>query len=340
MYLNSDILFSTTGSIYGREITQHLGILIERAEVSTDIAADELIAVLDHRSAALAEAMNRRARDIGADAVVGVDFKTEALNGKLVCSMTGNAVRLKAAEAEEKAPEAEPAAEKAAEVKPEAKPAEVQAEAEPEAKPVEAQIEPEPEEKPAEPAKKVKIRKRYMPWKCHSCNTNNDWQFQYCPKCGEIRHFSWKCSGCGQDNPSEYKFCPGCGKTRSRDEEHIITYTEAEYKSMDKETLYNKLEGMNSAAEIYEYMRGLYSNETDDTIHSFLEVLRNNVRLEKKFGNGKAGTIDQIKAFLDYGQRVFQIDYTGDTIICPSCGHAQDANRKTCKHCNVMLIKR
>ena len=336
MYLNSDILFSTTGSIYGREITQHLGILIEREAVSSDIAADEMVAALDNRYAALADKMNRRAKDIGADAVVGVDFKMDALNDKLVFSMTGNAVRLKAVCAEENAPAAE-----AAEAKQEeAKPAEEKPEAKLEEKAAELQPEPIQEEKPAEPVKKIKIRKRYMPWKCHSCNTSNDWQFQYCPKCGEIRHFAWKCSECGQDNPSEYKFCPGCGKTRSRDEEHIISYTEAEFKSMDKKTLYAKLESMNSAAEIYEYMRGLYSNETDDTIHSFLEVLRNNVRLEKKYGNGKEGTIDQIKAFLDYGQRVFQIDYTGDTIICPSCGHAQDANRKTCKHCNVMLVRK
>lgn len=339
MYLNFDILFSTTGSVYGREITQHLGILIER-----EVAAAEDVAAMNTQYAALAAAMNARAKDIGADAVVGVDFKLDALGDKLVFSMTGNAVRLKPAEAPEIAPEAAPAdAEVAAS---EAKPAEQPAEAPaPEEKPVEQPAEAPAESekvefKSAEPVKKIKVRRRYMPWKCHKCDSTNDWQFQYCPKCGEIRHFDWKCAGCGQHNPSEYKFCPGCGKTRTREEENIISYSEAEYKSMDKQALYDKLEEMESAAEIYEYMRGLYGNETDDTIHAFLEVLRNNVRLEKLHGNGKIGTINQIKAFFDYGKRPLQIDYSGDTIICPSCGYAQPSNRKNCKHCNVMLVKR
>ena len=342
MYLNTDIIFSTTASICGSEITQHLGILAERSVISVSDAA-ELVAAMDTQYAALADAMNRRARDIGADAVVGVNFAADRLDGGLLLSITGNAVRLKETEAAEEAPEAvqQPEEEKKEEASPAVIPEEKAEEA-----PAEEKIEFIPAEteqvefKPAEPAQKPKVRKRYLPWKCHKCDSSNDWQFHYCPKCGEIRHFDWKCSACGQDNPSEYKFCPGCGKTRKREDEHIIHYSEAEFKSMDKQALYDKLEEMESAAEIYEYMRGLYGNETDDTIHAFLEVLRNNVRLEKLHGNGKTGTINQVKAFFDYGKRPFQIDYSGDTIVCPSCGHAQPSNRKNCMRCNMMLINK
>ena len=105
MYLNTDIIFSTTASICGSEITQHLGILAERSVISVSDAA-ELVAAMDTQYAALADAMNRRARDIGADAVVGVNFAADRLDGGLLLSITGNAVRLKETEAAEEAPEA------------------------------------------------------------------------------------------------------------------------------------------------------------------------------------------------------------------------------------------
>lgn len=336
MFLNSDVLFSTNGSVLGREIAAQKGILIENFVTSAELSAEETAAALDAAYTALAGALAAQAKEIGADGVTCAAYRMDCVGNKLIVSLSGNAVKF--AEAAEAPVEAEPEAE-AVEI-PEA---EAEAQPEAEAAPVEApaaeEIELKPEAAPAERAPKAKVRPRYLPWTCHNCETTNGWQFQYCPKCGEIRHFPWKCSACGQDNPSEYKFCPGCGKTRSRKEEHIINYSEAEYKSMDKQALYDKLEDMESAAEIYEYMRGLYGNETDDTIHAFLEVLRNNVRLEKLHGNGKIGMINQIKAFFDYGKRPFEIDYSGDTIVCPSCGHAQPANRKNCVRCDVMLVR-
>ena len=219
MYLNTDILFSTAGSICGREITQHLGILAKRALISANTDA-ETLAAMDTQYAALAGEMHKRAQDIGADAVVGVDFFMEQMQGnRLLLSLTGNAVRLKPVE------EAGEAAEIIAEIPAEEqKVIETGAEEIPE-EPAAEMIDPEPEEAPEEASAQVEETPdpdRYLPWKCHKCDTDNDWQFLYCPKCGEIRHFDWKCSACGQENPSEYKFCPGCGKTRTREEEHII----------------------------------------------------------------------------------------------------------------------
>ena len=343
MFLNSDVLFSTADAVYGREIADQKGILIENFVISANLTAEETAAALDSAYTALAGALAAQAKEIGAGGVTKAAYKLDCVGDKLIVSLSGNAVcfaeaaEIPADPAEAHEEEAVGEAPAAEEAPAEEIPAEEAAEALEEAPQLEEIV-----LKPETAAEKApqKVRPRYLPWTCHNCETTNGWQFQYCPKCGEIRHFPWKCSACGQDNPSEYRFCPGCGKTRSRNEEHIINYSEAEYKSMDKQALYDKLEDMDSAAEIYEYMRGLYGNETDDTIHAFLEVLRNNVRLEKLHGNGKIGTINQVKAFFDYGKRPFEIDYTGDTIVCPSCGHAQPANRKNCMRCDVMLVKR
>lgn len=95
MYLKTDILFTTTGSVSGREITDYLGILIKREVVSADVDSREKLYEIDARYAYLAAAMNAHAADIGADAVVGVDFRMDMLGDKVIFTMTGNAVRLR-----------------------------------------------------------------------------------------------------------------------------------------------------------------------------------------------------------------------------------------------------
>ena len=193
MYLNFDILFSTTGSIYGREIAQHLGILAERKAVSAYIDAEKMAAVMDTQYAELAVIMNTRAKDIGADAVVGVDFRMDKLDNKLLFSVTGNAVRLKPADGAPEAAEIIPAEEAAIE----------EMGPQPEAVPLFAEEEPVPPVIEEEPA-----------WKCRKCGTSNEAQFHFCPQCGETRRFDWKCPACGMENLPEYRFCPGCGAER------------------------------------------------------------------------------------------------------------------------------
>ena len=187
MYLNSDVLFSTTAAIPGREIIQHLGILAQRKIILAGENTDEMSAAMDMQYAALAERMNKRAKDIGADAVVGVDFRVEPLHGRcMLLSVTGNAVRLKD---DDNAPECiiEQEIDSEENMPEEIIPEEIQ-----------------PEEKAEDTA-----------WQCIKCGCENESQFMYCPNCGEIRDIDWQCAACGQQNPAEYKFCPGCGKTRA-----------------------------------------------------------------------------------------------------------------------------
>ena len=200
MFLNTDILFTTTNNICGREIAGYLGILIERETFPADISAPEMIYAMDARNASLAAAMNAHAADIGADAVVGVDFRMDVLGNRIVFTMTGNAVRLKPIEGDAEHTDFIPAEE----------------------------IIPEPAEETVIEAREVEEEvpgdifvfeetvseemQAAAGWKCASCGTENDDQYRFCPRCGAMRSMNWVCDGCGQENPPEYKFCPGCGK--------------------------------------------------------------------------------------------------------------------------------
>ena len=213
MYLNTDILFTTTGGVSGREITDYLGILIKREVVSGNIDTQEMLYALDARYASLAAAMNERAKDIRADAVVGVDFRMDMLGDKIVFTMTGNAVRLK--DAGNMQPEMQPAE------TPEAEEAVPEMLVFPESEDEEAAAQAPAEEEADIPAE-IFVFEEAEPeaceesgWHCPNCGTANDAQYRYCPRCGEMRVTDWACGGCGQQNPPEYKFCPGCGKPRA-----------------------------------------------------------------------------------------------------------------------------
>ena len=236
MYLNTDILFTTTDSVSGREITDYLGILIKREILPASISFPEMQYALDARYASLAASMNARAADIGADAVVGVDFKMDLLGNKIVFTMTGNAVRLKSVDCAAAIPEEEPCAPSIeAPVPAEIEEAFIEEEEptvseQPEAEEIAPQeteeesffdeIVPEEEETlPEEVPEDIFVFEEAEPepegdWQCINCGAENEPQYLYCHRCGTMRSFDWKCDGCGQENPPEYRFCPGCGKPR------------------------------------------------------------------------------------------------------------------------------
>lgn len=106
------MIVTTTPSVEGHEISAYLGVVfgevISGVDFVRDFAAgltnffggrsgsyeEELIAA---RSSAMEE-MTRRAQELGADAVVGVDIDYEVLgsnNGMLMVTASGTAVRLR-----------------------------------------------------------------------------------------------------------------------------------------------------------------------------------------------------------------------------------------------------
>lgn len=105
------MLIVTTDAIEGRRITQYLGIVTGEAVLGVNVFRDMFSGIRDivggrvggyqaslrdARLHAMAD-LEAAARDLGADAVIGVDLDYEVLgkeNGMLLVSVNGTAVRL------------------------------------------------------------------------------------------------------------------------------------------------------------------------------------------------------------------------------------------------------
>jgi uncharacterized protein YbjQ (UPF0145 family) len=103
------VLLSTTTVIEGRPVSRYLGVVTGEAIIGANIFRDVFAAVRDivggrsatyekalgeAREVALAE-MQRRALELGANAVIGIDLDYEVLgqhNGMLMVSVSGTAV--------------------------------------------------------------------------------------------------------------------------------------------------------------------------------------------------------------------------------------------------------
>ncbi|WP_144186039.1 heavy metal-binding domain-containing protein [Elioraea rosea] len=105
------MIFTTTNSVAGREITAYLGIVFGDAVVGVNVVRDVFASIRDivgGRSAAYEKELSaaRRvalenllaeARELGADAVVGVDIDYASIGkggGMLMVTTTGTAVKL------------------------------------------------------------------------------------------------------------------------------------------------------------------------------------------------------------------------------------------------------
>ncbi len=107
------MLISTTSEVYGRTVHKHIGIVSGEAILGANIFRDFFAGIRDivgGRSAAYEEElrkakeialdeMSQQARDLGANAVVGVDLDYESIQvgqggGMLMVSASGTAVEL------------------------------------------------------------------------------------------------------------------------------------------------------------------------------------------------------------------------------------------------------
>lgn len=103
------MLVTTTSVVEGRPVTQYLGVVTGEAIIGANIFRDMFASVRDivggrsatyerglaeARQTALAE-MEARAKELGANAVIGIDLDYEVLgqnNGMLMVSVSGTAV--------------------------------------------------------------------------------------------------------------------------------------------------------------------------------------------------------------------------------------------------------
>ena len=102
------MLMTTTHGVEGRRITAYHGVVVGEAIMGANVVRDLFAGITDiiggrsgayeeelgkARSVALQE-MEDRARDMGANAVVGVDLDYEVINNMLMVSASGTAVTL------------------------------------------------------------------------------------------------------------------------------------------------------------------------------------------------------------------------------------------------------
>jgi uncharacterized protein YbjQ (UPF0145 family) len=102
------MIVTTTPSVEGQQIVSYHGIVVGEAILGANVFRDLFAGITDiiggrsgayeqelgkARATALSE-MEAHARDVGANAVVGVDLDYEVINNMLMVSASGTAVRL------------------------------------------------------------------------------------------------------------------------------------------------------------------------------------------------------------------------------------------------------
>ena len=302
MLSSRDMKISTTDSIFGHTITAHKGVVFDRVVVGagmvteffaglTDIFGgrsgkmeDQMDALYDN----LLRSLSNKAKEIGANAIVGFHIDIDEISGKgtmmLMISGTGTAVV----------------------------------------------VQPLLSEACLKPTSKVDTE-----WECVKCKTIHTWKDNYCPICGERRHFDWQCGACGTENISKHNFCPVCGKAREEHEERVIDYSAS---ITNKESLYEALDSKQTAREIYDYLQNQFADNPDTEISNFLKILSKISGIERMYGNSKNTAMRCVKGFFDHDMQVFHVDRTGQTVQCPACGSSQKAVQNYCSNCNALFM--
>ena len=93
---------------------------------------------------------------------------------------------------------------------------------------------------------------------------------------------------------------------------------------------------MKSATEIYDYLSQKLDASDKDT-EEFLKNLARIVTNERLYGKDAYGAMAKVQAFVKHGCRVFAVDRSAPTLICPACGKEQNANRTVCNFCGALF---
>lgn len=93
---------------------------------------------------------------------------------------------------------------------------------------------------------------------------------------------------------------------------------------------------MKSAAEIYDYLSQKL-DKSDEDAQELLKTINAIAVSEKTHGNDPYNALRKIKLFVEHGCRVFAVDRSAPTLICPACGNEQNANRTVCISCGALF---
>ena len=95
---------------------------------------------------------------------------------------------------------------------------------------------------------------------------------------------------------------------------------------------------MKSAAEIYDYLSQKL-DKSDEDVQELLKTINDLAVSERTYGNDPRNALRKIKLFIEHGCRVFAVDRSAPTMICPACGKEQNANRAVCSSCGALFRK-
>ena len=96
---------------------------------------------------------------------------------------------------------------------------------------------------------------------------------------------------------------------------------------------------MKSAAEIYYYLSQKLDT-SDEDVQELLKTINDIAVSERTYGNDPRNALRKIKSFTEHGGRVFAVDRSAPTMICPACGKEQNANRAVCISCAALFRQR
>jgi uncharacterized protein YbjQ (UPF0145 family) len=106
--MEADMILSTTSALDNKKVTKYLGVVTGEAIIGANIFRDIFASITDviggrsgayekslqeAREIALRE-LQAQAEELGADAVIGVDLDYETMEGMLMVSVSGTAVKL------------------------------------------------------------------------------------------------------------------------------------------------------------------------------------------------------------------------------------------------------
>ena len=68
-----------------------------------------------------------------------------------------------------------------------------------------------------------------------------------------------------------------------------------------------------------------------------IAILENDRNIERSYGNSVRSTLRKLEAFFENGMRFYEVDRSGEKLICPVCQKEQNVNRKSCFNCGALF---
>jgi len=96
-------------------------------------------------------------------------------------------------------------------------------------------------------------------------------------------------------------------------------------------------EKMNSVAEICSSFKEIFGSFDSVYICEMISILEEANNIDRMYGNMKDKTCKLLNAFFRHDMRIFDVDRSGVSIVCPLCGKEQSSKVEVCFNCNALF---